>query len=208
VVSRRKALEAAVLFSASGALSAACERNEPDRGAASATVHQVATPPPLARPEPAKKPPCVVPLASEAPARAARAPSCPKDPTGPPALPRGWVSFPDARGEPRVAIEIADTPSSRERGLMYRTDMPEDQGMIFSWADEAERSFWMHDTCIPLDMLYIGKDNIIEGVLEQVPVMDESPRAVPCPVAHVLELNAGWTRRHGVAPGQRVRIEF
>lgn len=194
-----------------GATGAACERNEPDRGAASATVHQRATPPPPASPQgssevrPVLR--CVVPLATEPPAHAVRAPSCPKDPTGPPKLPRGWVSFPDAPGEPRVAIEIADTPSSRERGLMYRAEMPEDQGMIFSWDDEAERSFWMHDTCIPLDMLYIGRDGVIQGVLEQVPAMDDTPRAVPCPAAYVLELNAGWTRAHGVAPGQRIRVE-
>jgi uncharacterized membrane protein (UPF0127 family) len=150
---------------------------------------------------------CVVPLATEPPAHAGRAPSCPRDPTGQPLLPRGWVSFPDAPGEPRVAIEIADTPPSRERGLMYRVEMPEDQGMIFSWEDEAERSFWMHDTCIPLDMLYIGRDSVIQGVLEQVPAMDETPRAVPCPAAYVLELNAGWTRAHGVAPGQRIHVE-
>jgi hypothetical protein len=106
-----------------------------------------------------------------------------------------------------MAVEIAATSDARERGLMYRTSMPEDQGMIFSWADEGERSFWMHDTCIPLDMLYIAADGTIVGVLEQVHAMDETPRGVPCPVAHVLEVNAGWTRAHGIAPGQRVRLE-
>ena len=104
-------------------------------------------------------------------------------------------------------MEIATTDASRERGLMYRTKMPDDQGMIFSWTDEAQRSFWMHDTCIPLDMLYIAADETIVGVLEQVPAMDETPRGVPCPVAHVLEVNAGWTRAHGVAPGQRIHLE-
>lgn len=163
---------------------------------------------PVSAPAPAAaKNKCVVPLAAEPPPRAPPSPSCPKDPTGPPNLPRGWASFPDAPGEPRVAIEIANTPASRERGLMYRTNMPEDQGMIFTWTDEGERSFWMHDTCIPLDMLYVDADGVIAGVLEQVPAMDETPRAVPCPVLHVLEMNAGWTRAHGVKPGQRVHIE-
>ena len=106
-----------------------------------------------------------------------------------------------------MAIEIAATDPSRERGLMFRTAMPEDQGMIFNWADAGQRTFWMHDTCIPLDMLFIGADDTIAGVLEQVPPMDDSPRGVPCPVTHVLELNAGWCRAHGVKPGQRVRIE-
>jgi uncharacterized membrane protein (UPF0127 family) len=90
---------------------------------------------------------------------------------------------------------------------MYRTAMPEDQGMIFSWPEEAERTFWMHNTCIPLDMLFIAADGTILGVVEQVPVLNDSPRGIPCPVAHVLELNAGWVRAHGVAPGQRIKIE-
>ena len=156
---------------------------------------------------PAKPVRCLVPLASAPPEADGPAPSCPADPTGPPTLPHGWVSFPDAPSVPRIAIEIAETDSSRERGLMYRTKMPEDQGMIFNWSDESERAFWMHDTCIPLDMLYVAADGVIVGVLEQVPAMDESAREIPCPVAHVLEVNAGWTRAHGIAPGQRIHIE-
>lgn len=122
-------------------------------------------------------------------------------------LPRGWVSFVEAPGAPRVAVEIAATDAARERGLMYRVKMPEDQGMIFDWAEAAQRSFWMRNTCISLDMLFIAADGTITGILEQVPPLDESPRGVPCPVTHVLELNAGWSRSHGVSPGQRVRIE-
>jgi uncharacterized membrane protein (UPF0127 family) len=122
-------------------------------------------------------------------------------------LPKGWVSFPDSPGEPRVAVEIAATASSRERGLMYVARMPEDQGMLFAWTDADTRSFWMHNTCIPLDMLYIAADGTVVGVLEQVPAMDDTPRTVPCPVTHVLEVNAGWTRAHGVVPGHRVKIE-
>jgi uncharacterized membrane protein (UPF0127 family) len=64
----------------------------------------------------------------------------------------------------------------------------------------------MHNTCLPLDMLFITKSGIIAGVLEQVPVLDDTPRGVPCPVAHVLEVNAGWVRAHGAKPGQRITI--
>jgi uncharacterized membrane protein (UPF0127 family) len=85
--------------------------------------------------------------------------------------------------------------------------MPEDQGMLFTWQTEASRSFWMHDTCIPLDLLYVARDGTIVGILEEVPAMDETPRAVPCPAAHVLEVNAGYSRAHGIAPGQRIKIE-
>jgi len=122
-------------------------------------------------------------------------------------LPHGWVSFVDAPGAPRVAVEVAATDDARERGLMYIRTLPDDQGMIFDWTDASLRSFWMHNTCIPLDMLFIGADSTIAGILEQVPPLDEAPRGVPCPVTHVLELNGGWARGHGVRPGQRVRIE-
>jgi uncharacterized membrane protein (UPF0127 family) len=90
---------------------------------------------------------------------------------------------------------------------MYRTSMPEGSGMLFSWQDERVRSFWMHNTCIPLDMLYITKDGTIAGILEQVPTLNDAPRGIKCPVAHVLELNAGWARSHSVAPGMKVKIE-
>jgi uncharacterized membrane protein (UPF0127 family) len=148
---------------------------------------------------------CTVPFAA-APVASAAA-QCPKDPTGNLTLPMGRVTFTEAPGAPAVAVELARDGASRERGLMYRTSMPENAGMLFSWQDERVRSFWMHNTCIPLDLLYITKDGTISGILEQVPTLNEAPRRIDCPVAHVLELNAGWARAHGVAPGMKVKIE-
>lgn len=149
---------------------------------------------------------CVVPL-GDAPGRSAEpARFCPADPGDAPSLPRQAVTFPDAPGAPRVAVEVAREPEHRERGLMYRTSLAEDAGMLFSWDREAPRSFWMRNTCLPLDMLFLARDGTIVGILEQVPVMNEAPRSVPCPAAHVLEVNAGWSRRHGVEPGQRASI--
>jgi len=124
-----------------------------------------------------------------------------------PPVEHGWVSFVEAPGAPRIAVEIATTPAWHERGLMYRTSMPDDQGMLFTWDSEGNRTFWMHDTCIPLDMLYVAEDGTIVGVLEEVPAMNDTPRAVPCPAAHVLEVNAGYTRAHGILPGQRLKID-
>jgi len=90
---------------------------------------------------------------------------------------------------------------------MYRTSMPDEQGMLFSWNTEQVQTFWMHNTCIPLDMLFIAKDGTITGILEQVPTLNDAPRSIPCPVSHVLELNAGYSRAHGVRAGQRIKIE-
>ena len=119
----------------------------------------------------------------------------------------GFVTFTEAPGQPRVAVELARTDPARSRGLMYRTQMADDDGMLFVWKAERPRSFWMRNTCIPLDMLFIAADGTIVGIQEQVPVLNDAPRAIHCPAQNVLELNAGWTRKHGVVAGQRVQIE-
>lgn len=154
-------------------------------------------------------PSCVVPLAEPPKPKAEPAKDCPADPlaSSPPELGRGYVTFVEAPGSPRIGVEIADDEAERSRGLMYRTSLPDERGMLFSWPDERPRSFWMRNTCIPLDMLFISKAGFIVGILEQVPVMNEASRTVPCPAAHVLEVNAGWVRSHGVKPGTRVAFE-
>lgn len=188
----------------------ACNRAEPD-GSSPTNAHEAAAKSVAAathgeRPAP-RAPACLEPLPEMAPPKASRASTCPPDPGDPGGLGRGWVTFADAPGAPRVTVEIAESGGARERGLMYRTSMPEDQGMIFSWTEEAPRTFWMHNTCIPLDMLFIAKDGTILGVREEVPVLNDAPRGVRCPAAHVLEVNAGYVRAHGIAPGQHVRVE-
>jgi uncharacterized protein len=85
--------------------------------------------------------------------------------------------------------------------------MPKDHGMLFSWETEQVQAFWMKNTCIPLDMLFVAKDNTIAGILEQVPTLNEASRSIPCPVAHVLEVNAGYCRKHGIRAGQRIALE-
>jgi uncharacterized membrane protein (UPF0127 family) len=188
------------------ALLGACERTDNDRKTAPSPTTAA---PALARdPAPVQTAPtCVVPLPTLPPVEASPAASCPADPDGPPALPRGRVRFPAAPGAPSVDVEIARTGDHRQRGLMYRTELGSDSGMLFSWPSEAYRSFWMRNTCIPLDMLFIALDGTIVGILEQVPTLDDSPRRVPCPAAHVLEVNAGYVRAHGIEPGQRVAID-
>jgi len=150
---------------------------------------------------------CVTPLAEPPPPVAAPAARCPADPDGPLPLPQGAVRFADAPSAPRISVERALDDVARARGLMYRTRLDADAGMLFSWDTEAPRSFWMRNTCIPLDMLFIAADGTIVGILEQVPTLNTLPRGVPCPAKHVLEVNAGWTRQHGVVPGQKVEFE-
>jgi uncharacterized membrane protein (UPF0127 family) len=150
---------------------------------------------------------CVVPTPEKPPPRALPAARCPPDPGAIPELPRASLVFVDAPGAPRIRVERALTDAHRSRGLMYRTSMPKDHGMLFSWEAEQVQSFWMRNTCIPLDMLFVTKDGTIAGILEQVPTLNEAPRSIACPVAHVLEVNAGYCRANGVRAGQRVSIE-
>lgn len=151
---------------------------------------------------------CIFPTAEVTPPAASALPrgECPPDPKIRPTLPHGRVTFVDAPGAPSVDVERAIEPEHRERGLMFRTSMPDSAGMIFSWDEEQVHTFWMHNTCIALDMLFIAKDGTIVGLLEQVPVLNDDARKVPCASAHVLELNAGWSRKHGVRAGQKVRL--
>jgi uncharacterized protein len=178
---------------------------------ATPAAHDSAAPPApdAARSTPAAAAPdrCVVPRVEPPAPVAAPAARCPADPTGPLELRVGAVQFTDAPASPRVVVELALDDGARTRGLMYRTQMDADAGMLFSWDREQPRSFWMLNTCIPLDMLFIAADGTIVGILEQVPTLNTAPRGVPCAAQHVLEVNAGWTRQHGVLPGQKVAFE-
>ena len=149
---------------------------------------------------------CIVPLSDQPLPQASPASSCPPASEPSVTLVRGQIKFDDAPSRPSIQVELARSDATRERGLMYRTHLDSEAGMLFSWDDEAPRTFWMRNTCIPLDMLFIAKDGTISGIVEQVPVLNEAARGVPCPVAHVLEVNAGWARGHHVSPGQHLTI--
>jgi uncharacterized membrane protein (UPF0127 family) len=140
-------------------------------------------------------------------------PRCPADPGRPP-LPWGRVSFEEAGVN--IGVEIARTESHRQRGLMFRTTLPDTEGMVFVYDKPAILRFWMKNTCLPLDMLFVDGDGVIVGIQENVPTSedpsDEDPEKHPsffvrCPSRYVIEVAAGWSRRHGVRAGHRVRLE-
>lgn len=192
-------------------LVSACNRTEEPHSsgdAQAAPSPAPAAPAAMEKSAPSSKTACVVPMAAEPPRRAAKALHCPPDPQGQTELAQGYVTFTDAPGSPRLNVELARTEPEKERGLMYRTKLPDSQGMLFSWGGEEQpRTFWMHNTCIPLDMMFIARDGTITGILEQVPTLNDEPRGVPCPAAYVLEVNAGWARAHGIQSGTMVHFE-
>jgi uncharacterized membrane protein (UPF0127 family) len=102
------------------------------------------------------------------------------------------------------AVEIADNDADRAKGLMYRKELPEGRGMLFDFHREQEVSFWMQNTYIPLDMVFIRADGRILRIAENTEPL--STRLIPSggPVRAVLEVVGGTTRKLGIAPGDRV----
>jgi uncharacterized membrane protein (UPF0127 family) len=133
-------------------------------------------------------------------------PNCPPDPEGNPKLAVGVVRFPDAGSAVEAAVEIADKDKDRMRGLMYRKALGESAGMLFVFDDEHVLRFWMKNTCIPLDMIFIAEDGVIVGIEENAPTLNEDTYTPNCPAKYVLEMNAGWARKHGVKAGQKAAI--
>lgn len=101
-------------------------------------------------------------------------------------------------------IELALTPDVQAQGLMYRTEMPEDAGMLFYFGQEAERGFWMKNTLIPLDMFFIKADGIIHHIHENAIPNDLTSIRSQGPVAAVLEINGGMSAQLKISPGDKV----
>lgn len=105
-------------------------------------------------------------------------------------------------------LDIAATSAARAKGLMFRRpeDMAADEGMLFIFPDESQRSFWMKNTLIPLDMIFVAADKTVVGILPDVPPMNEHPRTLPAPSQYVIELHAGTAKKAGVVLGSHVEF--
>ncbi len=77
--------------------------------------------------------------------------------------------------------------------------------MLFRMGERSVHTFWMHNTCIPLDMLFV-EEGVIVGIVENADPMTDSVRSVKCASSWVLEVNGGYSRRHAIAPGQRISL--
>ena len=115
-------------------------------------------------------------------------------------LPQGAVRFETPRGPWVVRVEIANSDEARTRGLMYRRDLPQDRGMIFVFPATEEHVFWMHNTLIGLDLIFLGEDRTVAGVVTAAPQTD-TPRTVGKPTRFVVEVSAGEAAAHAVGPG-------
>jgi len=101
----------------------------------------------------------------------------------------------------RVRVEVVNTPAARDRGLMHRKKLPADAGMLFVFPKQEVLEFWMKDTLIPLDMIFLDRDRKVVGVVENAKPLTEDARGVGKPSIYVLEVNAGFASKHGVGAG-------
>lgn len=102
------------------------------------------------------------------------------------------------------SVEVAANDADRQKGLMFRKELPEGKGMLFDFKQDQDISMWMRNTYIPLDMLFINSDGRIRRIAENTVPFSE--RTIPSggPVRGVLEVIAGTAKKLGIAPGDRV----
>ncbi len=112
-------------------------------------------------------------------------------------------------GEPQleINIEIAATDSSRTRGLMQRTSLPERSGMLFIFDGETPRSFWMANTPLSLDIMFADADSQIVTVRKYTRPMSQQSVTSTAPAQFVVEVPAGFSDSHGIVEGDRIRWE-
>jgi uncharacterized membrane protein (UPF0127 family) len=114
------------------------------------------------------------------------------------------LSVASGRGSHTFAVEIADEPRERALGLMYRRSLPADRGMLFDFGADGPQSFWMRNTYVPLDMLFIRGDGTIDSIAERTTPLSERSIRSQGPVRYVLEINAGLSDALGIEPGDTV----
>jgi len=114
------------------------------------------------------------------------------------------VEFISKNGVFRAQVEVAKTFAKRERGLMFRKKLAADKGMLFVFPRETVNTFWMKNTLIPLDMVFIAKDLRVIGIVHHAKPMDETPVGPDNLSMYVVELPAGTAKNHGIDIGSRV----
>jgi uncharacterized membrane protein (UPF0127 family) len=125
-----------------------------------------------------------------------------------PALPHARVLLTDAYGAAHaVDAEVAATPEARTRGLMWRRALADGAGMLFIFPQEEPLNFWMKNTLISLDMIFLSADRTIVGVVERATPLTLTPRGPDVDARYVLEVPGGWVARTGLRPGLKVRID-
>lgn len=154
---------------------------------------------------------CSSPTADSDAGPAKKSSSSPSSPRGdvPPRLDlaTGAVVVVTPQGERRFRVEVAEKDNERQRGLMYRDHLDDDEGMLFLFERQQQLSFWMKNTWIPLDMVFIDEDLVVAGIVENAEPLTLTSRKVDARSRFVLEVKGGTSASLGLAAGQQVRFE-
>jgi len=119
-----------------------------------------------------------------------------------PALASGTLDL--TAGMYRIQAELAHTDASRQRGLMFRKDMPEQQGMLFVFPTVAQHCMWMRNTLLPLSVAFLDEAGRIINVEEMAP-KTEVNHCASRPARYALEMNRNWFKQRGLGPGTQIR---
>lgn len=128
------------------------------------------------------------------------------------ARPSGPVLGPEHRfaiaiGSEIVQMRLAVHESERSQGLMHVTQMPENEGMLFVWAQPQRMSFYMRNTRLPLDIGFINADGILREIYPMYPGVEDTVRSADADLKFALEMNQGWFSRHDVKPGAKLDLD-
>ena len=124
-----------------------------------------------------------------------------------PEIKGAFISQPSGQAGEAFTFEVCTDETERARGLMFRKELAANRGMVFVFPVEREHAFWMKNTYIPLDMLFVSKDLTIVGVLENVTPLTETRRTVGKPSTYVVELAGGVAQRAGIRAGDKIRFD-
>ncbi len=127
----------------------------------------------------------------------------------PAGLPRTSVEIVNDEGQRlQINAEIASTPEQHSQGLMYRTSMSEDEGMLFVFDTERVLSFWMKNTYIPLDMIFIDSEHVIIDINHNAQPEDTVPFTSSAAALYVLEVNGGFCVAENINVGDSVEFDY
>ena len=118
---------------------------------------------------------------------------------------RDTLTLKTANAEHIIDIEIAETMEEKSLGLMFRTSVPDNTGMLFPYGDPQEITMWMRNTYVSLDMVFIRADGVVHRVASRTEPLSEKIVGSEGHVSAVLELGAGAAERLGLKPGDLVR---
>ena len=138
-------------------------------------------------------------------------PACQSVDARPPASPSATPSAPALQpariGSHTLQLELARSESEQQRGLMYRRELPENQGMLFIFQQEQPLGFWMRNTLLPLSIAFLDKNLRIVDIQDMQP-RDETVHMSAKPALYALEMNQGWFRKRGIVTGAQLEIEL